>query len=374
MCFELLKTLRWTIFILTSSILLPVYVMTDPCPPASVDVRIQQAPSIDQLQRGGHLGERSDMVSEQDMSAPILLGGWIASDAHASPPSGYWKLVDVDSYIGSWANNPPNTALKYKITVGPEGGSLERVDHNVGSNFGCTARWSISGRNGSSTKALISGDTVDVDVDLRVTKKQQASNLSCTIDVSLMPRREDPGVWSGGASFFPDSLSVGGRNPSSLERKGSLTVPQGNSGELLVLRLQGGPGQSAASFAYYFLYRWEGEGSTGQTPARSSQVPLQPSKGFEGTWATDFGAVTLTGVEMLTGSYNDGALYLTPTANQLVGYWVQSRSDHRCTKAHRASYYWGKVRFTLQEDGRSLVGHWGYCDSEQGGGSWSGTR
>ncbi|OSM07139.1 hypothetical protein [Magnetofaba australis] len=95
-------------------------------------------------------------------------------------------------------------------------------------------------------------------------------------------------------------------------------------------------------------------------------------------WKTDFGPMALTIDDDGTaeGKYPDytGKLYgsVEDNENRFVGYWVQPRSELRCSEKRHGSAFWGQVIFTGLSEA-SLKGKWSYCDKPPGThGAWNG--
>ena len=97
------------------------------------------------------------------------------------------------------------------------------------------------------------------------------------------------------------------------------------------------------------------------------------------TWETDFGLMSLFKPpysEGVDGFYYDsktkemdGMIRAEYTKNSLTGFWIQSTSDKKCDFKKFGSFYWGTLRFDIQED--KFLGEWGYCN-EALGSNWNG--
>ena len=90
---------------------------------------------------------------------------------------------------------------------------------------------------------------------------------------------------------------------------------------------------------------------------------------FLGTWDTDFGLMSLFNPSWSSGL--DGFYYDPETCEMegmirdsygdkmLSGYWIQSISLKKCSYKKHGTYYWGKIKFVMNEN--SFAGTWGYC-------------
>ncbi|HLK23416.1 MAG TPA: hypothetical protein VKT30_02025 [Caulobacteraceae bacterium] len=102
---------------------------------------------------------------------------------------------------------------------------------------------------------------------------------------------------------------------------------------------------------------------------------------FGGRWRTNQGDLRMhQDGGHVEGDYslNDGQLEGHTEGDRLEGVWWQSTSMRRCPDERRGSYYWGRFRFHLNEEGNAFRGRWSYCDVEPGegviGGEWTGER
>lgn len=281
---------------------------------------------------------------------------------------GEWVLVRTEPSVGSFHREPPHPDLKYTIQA-VEGNLHSHFRNRVNfSELGCGLTWEGDPALGGLSR-LPAGHTLQLRLRLRLT---QANNVngSCSGWADLNTSRVDVGYARGGKDLFDEVLSVTTDGAVEAEGTGRVEVPRGKPGDELYLRISGGPGQVGAMFGFFYTYTWRDSGSA---PA-PVPTPSPADASFAGTWRTDYGTVTLSGAGTLTAAYDSGTLYLTRAGTRLSGYWVQENSGQQCAQAREGSYYWGRVTFTMQPDGRTLSGSWGYCDDDQGGGTWGGTR
>lgn len=108
-------------------------------------------------------------------------------------------------------------------------------------------------------------------------------------------------------------------------------------------------------------------------------VPAARAAAQSSEWTTDFGPLVLTvrDGDRVTGvypSYNgriEAALNRADAA--INGYWLQPSSEVRCEQAQGGSHYWGRIVWSLRQDG-ALLGQWSYCGNPPGSaGVWNGT-
>ena len=62
----------------------------------------------------------------------------------------------------------------------------------------------------------------------------------------------------------------------------------------------------------------------------------------------------------------------------MVGHWVEAKSDNRCREKNHESYYWGKILFRFDVTRNNWKGWWSYCDEKPNPSlkkrMWSGSR
>jgi hypothetical protein len=117
----------------------------------------------------------------------------------------------------------------------------------------------------------------------------------------------------------------------------------------------------------------QGQGESAEAPSLSQPAhgTAAPSATFEGSWATDWGTMTLhVNGQQVTGTYDykGGAITgsLSTDGKILEGYWSQNPSRQPPNDK-------GRFRFTLSGDGQRFSGTWGYgTDADHRG--WGGTR
>ncbi len=56
----------------------------------------------------------------------------------------------------------------------------------------------------------------------------------------------------------------------------------------------------------------------------------------------------------------DGLIRAEYTKNSLSGFWIQSTSGKKCDFKKFGTFYWGTLRFEIQED--KFLGEWAYCN------------
>ncbi len=105
-------------------------------------------------------------------------------------------------------------------------------------------------------------------------------------------------------------------------------------------------------------------------------APVGPASG---TWATDFGTVTLVedAQGMISGAYDtdDGRISGKIENGVIEGFWVESASDYTCDTAKMGSRHWGRIRFEMNSARTAWTGIWSYCDYEYlVGNVWNGKR
>ena len=104
----------------------------------------------------------------------------------------------------------------------------------------------------------------------------------------------------------------------------------------------------------------------GWAAAAPDSVPIK----LLSTWETDFGHMSLFKPpysEKVHGFYYDsttkemdGLIRAEYTKNSLSGFWIQSTSDKKCDFKKFGTFYWGTLRFEIQED--KFLGEWAYCN------------
>ena len=106
-----------------------------------------------------------------------------------------------------------------------------------------------------------------------------------------------------------------------------------------------------------------------QTEGINAEDSQAVSAKFLGTWATDFGLMSLFDPpysDGLNGFYYDsktgemeGIIWASYSDNTLTGYWIQSVSQKKCPDKKHGTYYWGRIKFVMNNN--SFAGKWGYC-------------
>jgi hypothetical protein len=93
-----------------------------------------------------------------------------------------------------------------------------------------------------------------------------------------------------------------------------------------------------------------------------------PAPPMTGTFASDFGTLTLTKVDG-TYTYKDGRVTITKIYGDFMdGTWSQTQSSQQCSDGT----YHGTFRFRFTKSG--FTGTYGYCEDPPGAGPWNGTR
>jgi len=103
----------------------------------------------------------------------------------------------------------------------------------------------------------------------------------------------------------------------------------------------------------------------------------RPKKQILGLWTTNEGVLELTQTgNHISGEYttDHGELVgeLVGT-NKLVGYWIEDRSDTKCSVPRNGRYYWGRAEIEFSKDMKSVKGKWGYCKQQPTKSTWNGT-
>jgi hypothetical protein len=100
---------------------------------------------------------------------------------------------------------------------------------------------------------------------------------------------------------------------------------------------------------------------------------------FMGTWNTSYGVMTLdsSGVATYPGpdpTVGQSHVYFQQDdAYTISGYWVQLSSSVNCGVERYGSNYWGRMRWTFDENYARFDGVWSYCDEEPTA-YWGGQR
>ena len=99
---------------------------------------------------------------------------------------------------------------------------------------------------------------------------------------------------------------------------------------------------------------------------------------IEGDWQTSEGAMTFTqNDDELDGSYSQdsGRIAAQREGDSWVGFWSESKSDHRCDHPQLGTDYWGRMEFGFSDQNRHFEGMWSYCGAPPAsGGKWTGDR
>lgn len=100
------------------------------------------------------------------------------------------------------------------------------------------------------------------------------------------------------------------------------------------------------------------------------QTPSDQNRAVVTYWKTHWNNGNGSGIMQLhqqdtvvRGSYNPqdkGAIFGQMQGKTLTGYWIEDRSNKRCSTAMEGRYYWGRVQLTFNRD--QFQGSWGYCD------------
>ncbi|MEL6496702.1 MAG: hypothetical protein AAFQ41_16515 [Cyanobacteria bacterium J06623_7] len=124
------------------------------------------------------------------------------------------------------------------------------------------------------------------------------------------------------------------------------------------------------------------DGSRHTLPIDSSEVESiifmsdRPGANWQGRWDTYEGTMNLSQVgTRVDGRYNqdNGQIEAQIDDNLLVGYWIEDSSARKCSTTKSNSYYWGKISWQLDSDGKHFGGKWSYCNDEPDS-NWFGSR
>lgn len=110
----------------------------------------------------------------------------------------------------------------------------------------------------------------------------------------------------------------------------------------------------------------------------AAALAANPATAETSSWETNFGQLHLTmnTGDRVTGVYPDfqGRFMgeLDRETGAIGGYWLQPRSETRCSTEMMGTPFWGRVVWWLLPGG-VLTGQWSYCDAPVGtGGGWNG--
>jgi hypothetical protein len=100
---------------------------------------------------------------------------------------------------------------------------------------------------------------------------------------------------------------------------------------------------------------------------------------FAGSWNTDFGKMTLNvsnGQTSGTYTSDNGRVQGSVSGQILDGYWIENNSSRKCSTAKQDSFYWGRIKYTLEPNGKNFKGQWSYCEDPITGSSaaWNGNK
>jgi hypothetical protein len=94
---------------------------------------------------------------------------------------------------------------------------------------------------------------------------------------------------------------------------------------------------------------------------------------INGMWKSSEGTITFSESEdpvgKVSGTYTQDNGVIAGWINGdnvLNGYWIEDKSNQRCSTALNGRYYWGRVRFSFTSVYKPYTfdGAWGYCNSE----------
>lgn len=138
------------------------------------------------------------------------------------------------------------------------------------------------------------------------------------------------------------------------------------------------PGQFNASFRVV-----GGQGSNPPTPIMKPTLtpvgtPVARWANFIGTWDSSYGVVVIDNNGVATYPGPDSNIpshmyFQQEDAHTISGYWVQPGSSVNCGVEREGSNYWGRIRWTFDENFATFTGLWSYCDAEPNG-YWGGQR
>jgi hypothetical protein len=151
-----------------------------------------------------------------------------------------------------------------------------------------------------------------------------------------------------------------------------LAVSAGEPGDTVHLELMLAP-EGGAMLRQIGTYVWvEGTVPDGQPKAGAPATAAL----YSGRWKSTEGDMTLQQTNgSVIGSYSQdgGRLEGEATGPRLKGYWAENSSDRRCDSQRLGSWYWGRLDFSLSDDGSRFSGAWSYCDAPPAR-SWTGAR
>ncbi|MEI6913900.1 MAG: hypothetical protein WCL39_02090 [Armatimonadota bacterium] len=184
--------------------------------------------------------------------------------------------------------------------------------------------------------------------------------------IAFQPEGTIWNLWSDGMPTLVD-LGISDKNP--LKATGSATVPSSDKSEArMILRARVTGGRTSITYDRFYKYVPAGA-DAGPSPGR----PPKPS--FAGQWKTAWGIVTLrTEGNSVMGTYPHDQGKIRGTVSEdgrkLVGKWLEGPTY----KPPKDS---GPVEFTLSEDGKSFKGYYWYGAKGNhglGANEWSGTK
>jgi hypothetical protein len=123
---------------------------------------------------------------------------------------------------------------------------------------------------------------------------------------------------------------------------------------------------------------WSGFRTDQQPAAAPTSTPAPRWDNFMGTWNTSYGVIELDGSGVATypgpePSVPSHMYFQQDDAHTISGYWVQPGSSVKCSAERYGSYYWGRIRWTFDENFAKFTGLWAYCEDEPNG-YWGGDR
>ncbi|MBI4920558.1 MAG: hypothetical protein HY834_02320 [Devosia nanyangense] len=208
---------------------------------------------------------------------------------------------------------------------------------------------------------LVPGDVIDVEGSVSFESNFPAANGRGTVAVD-------------NGDYFVD-VTVGGKGQAS--GKGSFKVPGGGPGSTLryiaggYIGAYGGLGETMTN-----LYEWVEGAPPDTNPPDQGSPPSGKAGDFGGKWTTTEGDMDLaqSGSDV-TGTYvqDNGRVAGDVSDGKLAGYWGEDSSGVRCDTERLGTFYWGRIEWTLSDDGNGFSGSWSYCDQAPAG-VWSGSR
>ena len=158
----------------------------------------------------------------------------------------------------------------------------------------------------------------------------------------------DMGDWAGSVS------SVRYLGPGDWgSGAGSGSVASGPAGSSQVAGTTGGQGSTGP--VYRVDYRPEMIGRVYDTDFGPMTLDRYDSQGAAGRYGAGADAGTFEGLVRPADHGVDGY-------DTVEGYWYQSTSAQRCSRARNGTYYWGRMQLNFPIETNDFIGFYGHCD------------